>query len=151
MQRRWICYALLCSACSQKTYDETPEGVVREFLERMERVQGESKDARATFNLLSGASQTNLSDRARRASAAMGTKIGPEHMLTPSHFYPRFQPRQWSTRKAGNRAVVEVTGVDPTNERAAIPCVLEESGWRIELELPPLPPFERRKSNERDE
>src|SRR4051812_34592793 len=39
--------------CGRKPPDSTPEGVVREYLERIERVQGDPKDARAAFDLLS--------------------------------------------------------------------------------------------------
>jgi hypothetical protein len=132
------------SGCGRTPADATPEGVVREVLERLERVQGDPRDARAVFDLLSRSAQTNLSDRARRASAATGKRMGPEQMLAPSHYFPRFQPRQWSSRSAGNRAVVEVIGLDPSTERAQVPCVLEEGRWRIDLALPPLPPIERR-------
>ena len=132
------------SGCGRKPPDATADGVAREFLERMERVQGDPRDARAAFDLLSKPAQTSLSDRAKRASAAFGKRMGPEQMLTPSHFFPRFQPRQWTTRLQGKRALVEVVGLDASSERAEIPCVLEEGRWRIDLQLPPLPPVERR-------
>lgn len=136
--------ALLLSACGRRAPDTTPEGVVREMLERLEHVTGDPRDARAVFDLLSRAAQTNLSDRARRASAATGKRLGPEQMLAPSHFFPRFQPRQWSTKVAGNRAVVELVGLDPATDRAQVACVVEDGHWRIDLTLPPLPAVERR-------
>lgn len=148
----WVSLALLslslASGCGRKTPDATPEGVVRDFLEKIEMVQGDPKDARAVFELLSAPAQTNLSDRARRASAATGKRLGPEEMVAPAHFFLRFQPRQWATHIVGTRAVVEVVGLDPANERARVPCVIEDGRWRIDLVLPPLPPIERRPGSE---
>lgn len=141
-------FALLgagAAGCNRnKPFDATPDGVAREFLERMERVGGDPKDARAVFDLLSRPAQTSLSDRSRRASAAFGQRLGPEQMIAPSHYFPRFQPRQWTTRLRGRQATVELVGLDAANERAAIPCVNEDGRWRIDLQLPPLPPIERR-------
>lgn len=137
------------TGCNRKPFDATPEGVVREFLERMERVSGDPKDARSVFDLLSKQAQTSLSDRSRRASAAFGKRLGPEQMLAPSHYYPRFQPRRWTTRLRGRQATVELVGLDTSGERAEIPCVNEEGHWRIDLQLPPLPPVERRPGSER--
>jgi hypothetical protein len=143
-----VAMSLALGACGRKAFDSTPEGVTREYLERLERVQGDPKDARLVFDILSRAAQTNLSDRARRASGATGKRMGPEQMITPSHWFPRFQPRQWSTHAAGNRAVVEVLGLDPGTEHAEVPCVLEDGRWRIDIALPPLPPIERRPGSE---
>jgi hypothetical protein len=139
-----VVVVLAGAGCGRKPFDATPEGVVREFVERMERARGDAHDARAAFDLLSRSAQTNLSDRARRASAATGKRMGPEQMIAPSHYYPRFQPRQWGTRIAGDRAVVELSGLDPSAEHALVPCVLEDGRWRIDLALPALPPVERR-------
>jgi len=151
LTRSAVALALLAGSagCNRKPFDATPEGVVREFLERMERVNGDPKDARAVFDLLSRPAQTSLSDRSRRASAAFGKRLGPEQMIAPSHYFPRFQPRQWTTRLRGRQATVELVGLDAASERAAIPCVNEEGRWRIDLHLPPLPPIERRPGSER--
>lgn len=146
--RAALVLALSAAACGRKPFDATPEGVTREYFERMERVQGDPKDARLVFDILSRQAQTNLSDRARRASAASGKRMGPEQMITPSHWFSRFQPRQWATRAAGSRAVVEVQGLDPETERAEVPCVLEDGRWRIDLALPALPPIEHRPGSE---
>lgn len=135
---------LTLPACGRRPFDASPEGVAREFLERMDRVDGDPKAARAAFDLLGKAAQLALSDRARRASAATGKRMAPEQMIATSHFFPRFSPRQWSTRAAGDRAVVTVVGLDPATERAEIPCIREEGRWRIEIALPPLPPVEKR-------
>ena len=147
---RWLPAGILLLAslgaagCGRKPFDATPEGAVREFFERMERVHGDPKDARAVFDLLSRPAQASLVERSKRASAAFGKRLSPEQMLAPSHYFPRFQPRQWGTRVQGRRAVVELVGLDTASERAEVPCVVEEGRWRIDLALPPLPPVERR-------
>lgn len=135
---------MLLSACGRKPADATPEGVVREFLERMERVQGNPKDTKAAIELLSKATQAGFAERAKRASAALGVRAGPEHMMAPSHFFVRFQPRSWSTQINGDRAYVTLLGLDDRVERAQIPCVREDGHWRVMLPLPPLPPVEKR-------
>lgn len=135
---------LLLSACGRQPFDATPEGVLRELLDRADRYQGDPKDARAVFDLLSTGAQTNLSDRARRASAATGKRLGPEAMIAPGYFYPHFQPRAWNTKIAGDRAVVELVGASAEDDRATVPCVLEDGRWRVDVALPALPPIERR-------
>ncbi|HEU4408314.1 MAG TPA: hypothetical protein VFS43_23830 [Polyangiaceae bacterium] len=135
---------LALAACRRQPLDATPEGVVREFFDRMRRLQSDPKDARAVYELLSRPAQANLAERARRASAATGKRMGPEQMIAPAYFFPRFQAQRWSTRVAGERATVELLGVDPAEERASVPCVREEGHWRVDLALPSLPPVERR-------
>lgn len=137
------------AACGQKPFDATPEGVAREMVSRLESFRGDPKDARGVFDLLSRPAQTNLSDRARRASAAAGKRMAPEQMIAPSLFYPHFQPQRWATRSQGNRAVVEIHGLEPSTDHAAIPCVLEDGHWRIDLVLPHLPPIERHERKDR--
>jgi len=134
----------LLAACGRKPVDATPEGTARELLERLEVVHGDPRASRAVFDLLSKSAQTNLSDRARRASAATGKRLAPEQMIAPSHYFLRFRPQQWSTRTSGARAVVEVVGLDPATERAGIPCVFEDGRWRVDLALSTLPPIEKR-------
>ena len=148
MSPRFFALLLVLAGCGRKPVDATPEGAVREALERLETVHGDPKAARAVFDLLSKGAQTNLSDRARRASAATGKRFAPEQMIAPSHYFPRFRPQQWSTRTMGTRAVVDVVGIDPSTERAGIPCVVEDGRWRIDLALTTLPPVERRPSSE---
>lgn len=134
----------LLAACRRQPPDATPEGVVREFLERMRRLQSDPKDARAVYELLSRPAQANLTERAKRASAATGKRMGAEQMIAPAYFFTRFQAQHWATRVAGERATVELLGVDPAEERASVPCVREDGHWRVDLALPSLPPIERR-------
>ncbi|HNS96021.1 MAG TPA: hypothetical protein PLJ27_11190 [Polyangiaceae bacterium] len=137
-------FAGMAVGCRRRDVDETPEGVVQEWLERMARVHGDPRDAQQAYELLSSETKSNLQERARRASAATGRKMEPESMLAPSRFSLRFTPRRMRSRVAGDRALVEVVGSDPELERAEVPCVLEQGKWRVDLVLPPLPAVEKR-------
>jgi len=132
------------SACQRKPVDLTPEGSVRELLDRIERIEVDPTEAKAVYELLSSRTKTNLVERARRASTTSGRDIPPEDMLAPGRFSLRFEPRKMHARIAENRAVVDVTGIDPETDRAEVPCVLEDGRWRIEIPLPPLSPIEKR-------
>src|SRR3954453_12903888 len=137
-------FLTLAHACSRKPADGTPEGTVRDLLERIGRVDGDPAQARAVYELLSKRTQTNLTERARRASAASGREVPPEEMLAPARFSLRFEPRRMQARIADTRAVVDVVGIDPETDRAEVPCVLEGGRWRIEMPLPSLSPVEHR-------
>ena len=132
------------AACQRKPPDLTPEGAVRELLDRLDRVETDPTEARAVYDLLSTQTRQNLMDRARRASTTSGREIPPQDMLAPGRFSLRFEPRKMHTRVADDRAVVDVTGIDPETDRAEVPCVLEDGRWRIEIPLPPLTPVEKR-------
>ena len=114
------------------------------MLERVERIEGDPVEARAAYELLSERTKANLVERARRASTTSGREVPPESMLAPGRFSLRFDPRKMHARIADDRAIVDVTGIDPDTDRAEVPCVLELGRWRVELLLPPLPPVERR-------
>ena len=132
------------SACQRKPPDLTPEGAVRELLDRIDRIETDPSEARAVYELLAPQTRQNLIERARRASTTSGRDIPPQEMLAPGRFSLRFEPRKMHTRVADDRAVVDVTGIDPETDRAEVPCVLEEGRWRIEIPLPPLAPIEKR-------
>jgi hypothetical protein len=138
---------LALHACSRKPPDATPEGTVRDLLDRIGRVDGDPAQARAVYELLSQRTQNNLIERARRASAASGREIPPEDMLAPARFSLRFEPRRMQARISDDRAVVDVVGIDPETDRAEVPCILEAGHWRIEMPLPALPPTEHRNEN----
>jgi hypothetical protein len=129
--------------CSRRPANATPEGAVRELIERLRRVQGDPSDAKSVFVLLSKRAQANLAARAQRYSAASGKAIGPEAMIVPSRFLLRFEPQRYAAQLAGQHALVEVLGGLP-GERAQIPCVFEDNAWRVDLLLPPLPPVQMR-------
>ena len=135
--------ATLSASCGRRAPNATPEGAVREFVERMRRVQGDPADAKAAFEMLSLAARTNLKTRADRYSAASGKTIAPEAMIVPSLFLLRFDPERYRAKISGVYALVEADGLLP-EERAQIPCVFENDRWRLDLPMPPLPPIQMR-------
>jgi hypothetical protein len=135
--------ALALAGCGRRVPNATPEGAVREIVERMGRVRGDPADAKAVFELLSKRAQANLASRAQRYSAASGKTIAPEAMIVPSRFLLRFQPERYTARVAGAHAMVEAVGL-VGGERAQISCILEDDVWRVELPLPALPPVQMR-------
>lgn len=137
------CVVTLFAGCRREEPDQTPEGAVTEWIDRMGRVHGNPDDARRAYDLLSAQTQRNLEERARRASAATGRKMSPESMIAPSRFSLRFTPLSMKSRVAGERALVEVTGAGAA-DRAEVPCVRENGRWRVDLVLPPLPEIEMR-------
>lgn len=130
-------------ACSRRAPNATPDGAVKELVERMQRVQGDPRDANAVYVLLSKRAQANLTARAQRYSAASGKAIAPEAMIVPSRFLLRFEPQRYSAQIAGSHALVIIEGIRP-EERAQIPCVYEDNTWRVDLPLPSLPPVQMR-------
>ncbi len=136
--------AALLLSCGRQQPDDTPEGVIRAWIDLMQRAQADPGASLAAYDLLSRAAKENLQERARRATAATGRLMPPEEMLVPSRFTLRFEPRQMKPRIAGDRALVEVTGADPASEHASVPCVREDGHWRVDLMLPPLPELEKR-------
>ena len=128
--------------CEEEASDGEPERVVSEFIQRMQRVHGERKAARAAYDLLWSDARRNLAERAKRASDVAGREIAPEEMLPPSRFSLHHKPRHFEMRVDGDWAEVTVTGEDGAVDR--VKCVREDGKWRVVLELPALPPIERR-------
>jgi hypothetical protein len=129
--------------CAEREED-SPERAVQEFIDRMQRVHGDIEKSKAAFDLLARDAQSNLEERAKRASAAVGQVVRPEEMLAPSRFYLSFIPRSWSTREGPGWAIVTAYGESP-RERKEIRCLREEDRWKVLLELPDLPPIEQRR------
>jgi hypothetical protein len=142
--RRWIVITCLCTAsvlgsgCAPRPANATPEGAVREFIDRMRSVGGEPAAAKAAYAVFSKRTRQNLAERAQRYSAASGKTIAPEAMIVPSRFMIRFEPQRMTSTVVGTHALVEVIGLGP-DERAKVTCTFEDDGWRVDLELPPLP------------
>ena len=137
---------LLCAVlagCARREEEDTPERVVQEFIDRMQRVHGDAQKSKLAYELLASGAQANLDERARRASATVGRTVAPEEMLAPSRFYLSFQPRTWSTERGGEWAIVTAEGESP-REQTRIRCVRERGHWRVVLDLPELPPIEQR-------
>lgn len=133
-----------CGGCSRSPPDASPEGTVRELLDRIGRIESNPAEAKVVFELLSSRTRANLTERAHRASTTSGREIPPEQMLAPGRFSLRFEPRQIHTRLLHDRAIVDMIGIDPATDHAEVPCVLEQGRWRVDIPLPPLAPPERR-------
>lgn len=131
-------------ACEATPPDARPETVVEEFIARMQRVHGNPKSGRAAYDLMWSEAKQNLAERAKRASAVAGRKVGPEEMVAPSRFSLRFTPHHYQARIDGDWAVVTVTGEVADTQRRDIKCVRENGHWRVVLELPPVPPIQKR-------
>lgn len=132
------------AACEHEAVDEHPERVVEAFVDRMKRVHGNPKSARAAYDLLWSEARKNLSERAKRASALSGRKVGPEEMLAPSRFALAFTPKHYVSHIQGDWAVVTVTGEAPDTQRREVKCVREDGTWHVVIEMPPVPPIQHR-------
>jgi len=139
-----IVASALQTSCEAEASDLNPERVVQEFIDRMQRVHGDPKAARAAYELLWADARRNLAERAKRASAVAGREIGPEEMLAPSHFSLGYRPKKFTARIDGDWAEVTAIGETSENPPHIIKCVREDGHWRVVLELPPLPAIQRR-------
>src|SRR6476469_6253750 len=123
------------TGCEAEAKDSTPERVVREFIDRMQRVHGDPRAARLAYELLWVDARRNLAERAKRASAVAGREIAPEEMIAPSHFSLAYRPKKLTARTDGDWSEVTVTG-DANSAPHTIKCVREDGRWRVVLELP---------------
>jgi hypothetical protein len=146
-----LAIASLVLGCRRESVDEDPERLVREYILRMQRVHGDQRNARGVFELLWSPAQKNLTERASRSSALAGRKVAPEEMLAPSRFTLRFEPKRITVNTKGNQAVVTVQGDPPLRETREIRCVREDGRWRVVLDLPVLPPIQKRPETVKDE
>ena len=147
--RNWPAVALLAlllsqAGCEAEAKDSTPERVVQEFMDRMQRVHGDPRSARQAYELLWVDARRNLAERAKRASAVAGREIAPEEMIAPSHFALAFTPKKLSARTDGDWSEVTVSGEANSTQPRVVKCVREDGHWRVVLELPLLPPIQRR-------
>src|SRR4051812_19164414 len=148
-RNRWISAACLVLGlaqvgCDPEAKDSTPERVVQEFMDRMQRVHGDPHAARLAYELLWADARRNLAERAKRASAVAGREIAPEEMIAPSHFVLAYTPKKLTSRSDGDWAEVTVLGESNGAPPRIVKCVREDGHWRVVLELPLLPPIQRR-------
>ena len=139
----FVC-AFAFAACDPQPVDSTPEQVVEQFVDRMQRVHGDPRTARAAYELLWTDAKRNLAERAKRASAVAGREIAPEEMLAPTRFSLRFKPKRYKARLDGDWAEVTVSGEDPVAEQSVLKCVREEGHWRVVVEMPSLAQIQHR-------
>jgi predicted small lipoprotein YifL len=146
-RRRYVLHAsvlaIALAGCGRRAPNATPDGAVRELVERMRQLKGDPADAKAAYDLLSKRAQQNLALRAKRYSDASGKAIAPEAMLAPARFLLRFEPQRYTAQVSGTLARVDVAGLRP-DDRAQILAVFEDGGWHIDLAIPPLPPVQMR-------
>lgn len=129
--------------CQSGGEQRTPEQTVKELLDRMQRIHGDPERSLAAYELMSKSTRANLADRAKRASAAAGRVVRPEEMLAPSRFFMDFPVTRWSSQRGKDWALVSLDGEGPGAHRE-IRCRLEKGEWRVVIELPRLPPVQKR-------
>ena len=131
-----LCMGLALAACSRSDPDDTPDGAVRLWLEKMEDAENDPRMMRELYTLIGPEARANLEERARRTGQLQGRRVEPHEMLAEGLFGLRFRPRTMRTNVSGERATVEILGGDPALERTLVRCVRERGGWRVEPELP---------------
>lgn len=142
-EAQWLAAIVVVSAlsfmsgCSRAAPDATPDGALRELLDRMEVAIEDPRAMNEAYDLLGKSAKQNLEERAQRASLVQGKRVNPREMLATGHFGLRFRPKGMTVRIEGDLATVAVTGSDP-QERAEVVCVREGGSWKVEPELPPL-------------
>jgi len=136
--------ATLALGCSRPPPDATPEGALRLWIERMDQPSSDNKQAQEAYALLGPETRANLEERAARASRAQGRHLESYEMLALGRFGLKFRPAAMHAQVDGDTAHVEVTGDDPTVDHATVRMTREATGWKVELDLIPLPPVQRR-------
>ena len=129
--------AAALAACSRPPPDATPDGAVREWIDRMTAAETDPSEARAAWDMLSKPTHEALEKRAERARLIEGRRVDPREVLAPGRFALRFTPKHWATHVEGATATVDVTGDEP-NDHATVRCLREGKLWRVDLALPEL-------------
>ncbi|CAN5543299.1 hypothetical protein BH09MYX1_BH09MYX1_39240 [soil metagenome] len=122
-------------ACTHRAADATPEGAVREWIDKMEAAADEPEAAKAAYQLLGPKAKKNLGERAERASRIQGRHVEGEDMLATGRFGLRFRPQTMKATITGDDAQVDVYGADPS-QHALVSCHREGDHWRVEPSLP---------------
>lgn len=141
-------WALLLSGCTRELDDSSPEGAAALFIDALARgSEGDPEAREEAFRLLDERSRRLLGERARSTTALGAREYAPWEMLVEGRARLRFTPRRGSGVRVSEdgedgRATVLVTGEDES-QRAEIPMVLEEDGWRVVLGVPELRSRER--------
>ena len=133
-----LAFVLASSAlagCSHKPADATPEGAVREWIDKMESAADDPEAAKDAYELLGPKAKQNLAARAERASRIQGRHVDAEDMLATGRFGLRFRPESMKATITGDDASVDVVGADPS-QHAVVSCHREGEHWRVEPALP---------------
>jgi hypothetical protein len=128
---------VLSFSCSRPPPDATPEGALREWLDRMDAQVTDPKKTKDAYALLDKTTQAKLEKRAERSSRIEGHRIDASEVLAQGRFALRFPPKHFTTTLAGTTATVAVTGAEPADV-ANIKCAKEGAVWRVVLDLPEL-------------
>lgn len=141
----WATAAVLgtCFGCREQSVDSDPARVVEAFVDRMRAVHGQVENGTQALELLAHDARKNVEERAERASAATGRPVEPGEMLAPSRFSLAFEPVEYRAETRGRFSRVTILGANPAVERVQVQCEHEAEGWRVMLDLPPLPLIER--------
>jgi len=123
-------------SCEKEEAASGPEDVMAEFVAKMRQVHGSTEAGERAFDLMWKPARDNLRERARRASALSGRELAPGELVVPSWFALYVQPDHMDARIDGEWA--EVTVFDSAGKSVVTRCKLEEDGWKVALELPPL-------------
>ncbi|MCC7535414.1 MAG: hypothetical protein IT379_04350 [Deltaproteobacteria bacterium] len=140
-----IALVALLVGCSSDPTDQTPEGAVELFLTAMRETAADPSAQARAYRLLARPARRALYARARRAGELAGRDFAPEAMLVAGRLRLRFRPGvRMRAEVNGTSGVVVLTGQD--GRVARVPVVREEAGWRIVLDVPPIPaPADRRR------
>lgn len=131
---------LLLIGCDSSSANGSPEHVLSQFLEAMDRSSNDIDALQEAYGLLDSKAREGLKARALKAETLTGRSFEPWKMLAQGRFRLRFLPAQRKGMRAeikGNRAIVIVTGTK-SEQRAEVPMVREKDGWKLELPIPEI-------------
>jgi hypothetical protein len=130
-----LAFLFLLVACTRSAPDATPEGAVRQWVEKMESGSEDGRAMKEAYGLLGPRARANLKERAERASRGQGRRWEPHEMLAEGRFGLSFRPKAMTSKIDGDEATVDVRG-DAPEDRAVVRCTRENGAWRVEPELP---------------
>jgi hypothetical protein len=132
-----FCMALL-NGCSSARPDETPDGTLALFVEKMADAPYQPDSAKEAFALLSDGSKKNINTRAERISMVLGRRIAPQELLAMGPMQFRFAPRSYLVKSKSEEGVTMTVLGDGKGEEASVDLVRPKGTkyYRVELVLP---------------
>jgi hypothetical protein len=140
--RGWVWAACLSLAllvgCSSGRPDETPEGALALFIEKMADAPYQPDSAKEAFALLSDGSRKNITTRAERISMVLGRRIAPQELLAMGPMQFRFAPRNYAVKTKSDEGVTMTVLGDNKGEEASVDLVRPKGTkyYRVDLVLP---------------